>query len=436
MPQADFFTSNLARAFLAGAWSRPALLRRGIQACGGRSGYLFLLLRRVLAAFPRRTPELTEERLTAFLLHQGAVACEGSGPKKFFTVRPNMAPRPGLPEIPGLLALTTTTAVTEWLALRPRQLDWFAECPGRTRKVPDGPLNHYTYRWLEKRTGGKRLLEVPRSRLKSIQRLILHEILDRVPPHECVHGYRRGRSVLGYASVHAGQAFVLRLDLRDFFPSIRASRVFALFASLGYPRAVARVLTRLCTTILPLYVRAQHPQAGVDWNRYESAHLPQGAPTSPALANLCAFRLDCRLAGLARSTGACYTRYADDLAFSGGEELEQCARRFQVMVCRLALEEGFEVNTRKTRFMRQGVRQHLAGIVVNARPNVTREVFDQLKAILTNCVRHGPGEQNRGGVVDFRGHLLGRIAHVAAIHSGRGQRLRELFDRIEWENEP
>src|SRR5437764_83136 len=113
MPTADPFTINLARAFLAGAWSRPALVRRGVQACGGRSRKLLFLVRSVLAAFPSRTTDLTEERLTAFLSGRCPWRCEGDGPKKVFWVQPDMIPRPRLPEIPGLPELTTTTAVAD-----------------------------------------------------------------------------------------------------------------------------------------------------------------------------------------------------------------------------------------------------------------------------------------------------------------------------------
>ena len=130
------------------------------------------------------------------------------------------------------------------------------------------------------------------------------------------------------------------------------------------------LLTGLCTNVVPHDVGDVVPRSNS--SIYAAAHLPQGAPTSPALANLCAYRLDCRLAALAASLAATYTRYADDLAFSGGEELERGARRFQVLVCRVALEEGFEVHTRKSRFMRQAVRQQLAGVVVNEHPNVQR----------------------------------------------------------------
>jgi hypothetical protein len=138
---------------------------------------------------------------------------------------------------------------------------------------------------------------------------------------------------------------------------------------------------------------------------------------------------------LARSAGAAHTRYADDLAFSGDQELERSARRFQVLVCRIALEEGFEVHTRKSRFMRQGVRQQLMGIVVNAHPNPPREEYDRLKATLHNCARSGPAAQNREGHADFRAHLLGRIAHMTMLNAARGRRLRTVFDRILWDPE-
>jgi hypothetical protein len=127
---------------------------------------------------------------------------------------------------------------------------------------------------------------------------------------------------------------------------------------------------------------------------------------------------------------------ATRLVFSGGEDLERGVRRFQVQICRIALEEGFEVNTRKTHFMRQGVRQQVAGVVLNARPNVRRAEYDRLKAILTNCIRHGPEDQNRDNHPNFRAHLEGRIAHVSHLHPERGRRLRQLFEQIRWTDPP
>jgi hypothetical protein len=138
---------------------------------------------------------------------------------------------------------------------------------------------------------------------------------------------------------------------------------------------------------------------------YARPHLPQGAPTSPALANLCAYRADCRLAGLAKRAGTEYSRYADDPAFSGDEAFARHAERFSIYAAAILHEEGFAVNHRKTRIMRQGVRQHLAGLAVSQRVNVIRADFDRLKATLTNCARLGPESQNRDAHASFRAHL-------------------------------
>jgi hypothetical protein len=154
--------------------------------------------------------------------------------------------------------------------------------------------------------------------------------------------------------------------------------------------------------------------------------------TSPSLANLCARRVDCRLTGLAESAGAAYTRYADDLAFSGGEEFEQRVDRFSIHAAATLQEEGFAVQHHKTRIMRQSVRQHLAGLVTNQRVNVRRRDFDLLKATLTNCARLGPESQNREAHAHFRSHLEGRIAFVESIHREKGKKLREILARIEW----
>ena len=206
-----------------------------------------------------------------------------------------------------------------------------------------------------------------------------------------------------------------------------------------YPQEVARALTALCTNRVPsARLLAPDVRGKMEWlerQRHRTRHLPQGAPTSPALANLCAFRLDLRLAGLARALGATYTRYADDLAFSGGEDLARVIGRLSVRVAAIALEEGFSIQLRKTRVMRRGARQHLAGVVVNQHPNLARSEFDTRKAILTNCVRHGPASPNREGHVDFRAHLQGRVAQAVMLNAQRGAKLKGIFERIGWDEE-
>jgi RNA-directed DNA polymerase len=139
------------------------------------------------------------------------------------------------------------------------------------------------------------------------------------------------------------------------------------------------------------------------------------------------------LSGLAKASGAVYTRYADDLAFSGDQKFGRCVGRFAVQAAAILLEEGFHVHHRKTRVMRRGVRQHLAGLVINEHVNVVRADFDRLKAILTNCVRHGAESQNREGHAAFRMHLDGRVGFVEMVNPAKGKRLRRIFEGIEWE---
>jgi hypothetical protein len=421
---------NLAAAFLAGAWSVRGLIYRGSQA-GGRGGrWLRRLARRVLTAWPgpeRADQDALAEFIDNDLGFHNALARQSVGLHRVYWVTPSMeAGAWGVP------TLATPAALASWLQVDLRQLDWFADVRGWEALASVENLRHYRYHWMPKRSGKCRLLEAPKPRLKAIQRRLLHEILDRIPPHDAAHAYRRGRSIRTYCTPHCGQAIVLRFDLCDFFPSVPASRVHALFRRLGYPIEVARLLTGLCSNVVSIDILESCPDAATR-QRYRSPHLPQGAPTSPAVANLCCHRLDRRLAGLAASVGARYTRYADDLAFSGGADLQRAARRFQVQVCSIALEEGFEVNTRKSRFMRQGVRQQLAGIVLNQRLNLQRSEYDRLKAILTNCIRNGPASQNRDSRPQFQAHLAGRIAYAASLNPARAERLRRLFQRVNWD---
>ena len=114
-------------------------------------------------------------------------------------------------------------------------------------------------------------------------------------------------------------------------------------------------------------------------------------------------------------------------------EFARGIERFYIRGCAIALEEGFQVNTRKTKIMRRSVSQRAAGLVLNEKVNIGRGEFDRLKAILTNCLRTGPAHQNHGKVPDFYSHLGGRIAHVAMFNRERGAKLQALFERIQWE---
>ncbi|MEO5923591.1 MAG: reverse transcriptase family protein [Bryobacteraceae bacterium] len=322
----------------------------------------------------------------------------------------------------GLPAIESVGELADWLCLAPSELDWLADLRGMNT---EGRVENYHYRAESKRSGGVRLIEAPKLRLKAAQQRILADILDKIPPHPSAHGFVAGRSIQSFAAPHVGKPVVLKLDLENFFPSVAALRIHALFRTLGYPESVADLLAGLCTNAVP---KATCRILRANAELYHRSHLPQGAPTSPALANVYAYRADCRLSGLAESAGLDYTRYADDLAFSGA----RISAAFRAHVCAILLEEGLLVNHRKTRIMRQGVRQRLAGLVTNQCLNVAREDFDLLKATLTNCARLGPQSQNRAGHPHFRSHLAGRVAFVASVNPIKGLKLREIFNRIDW----
>jgi RNA-directed DNA polymerase len=320
------------------------------------------------------------------------------------------------------------------LDLRPSELDWMADARGWNRRAGE-PLRHYKPQWMSTSTGGIRLIEAPKPRLAEAQRRIARHLLARLPVHEAAHGFRPGRSALTYAAPHAGKPVVVRMDLEGFFAAVTGTRVRSLLNAAGYSPTVAAVLTGLLTTRTPIDVLSTAPRTSGDpavrrrlLARLADQHLPQGAPSSPALANAVAYRLDCRLAGLATVLGAEYTRYADDLAFSGSLPLHRLLPGVQ----RIAAAEGFRVRPDKTRVAATHQRQKLAGLVVNVAPAVPRDEYDALRALLHNCVRTGPAAQNRAGHKDFKAHLRGRVEWVAASHPGRGAKLRGLLDSLNW----
>jgi RNA-directed DNA polymerase len=196
----------------------------------------------------------------------------------------------------GIPELRTCGDLAEWLEVTLEQLDWLADARRQHGRTVIPVLQHYFYAFSEKRNGLPRLIEAPKPRLRSIQRRILHEILDLIPPHQNAHGFVRGRSCLTGAQIHAGERVVVSLDLQNFFTSVPSARVHAIFRCLGYPWTVARLLTSLCTTATPASVFSRWPEgAAFDWRMrklHGIPHLAQGAPTSPALANLAAWHLD------------------------------------------------------------------------------------------------------------------------------------------------
>jgi RNA-directed DNA polymerase len=434
----------LATAILAGEATAEGIVERIARTLGQRKRWVPAFAKRYLKAYQGETRPRRNEVVRFLLADTGFVRFQrrlSEQPSRlavasWLTEPQQMQPVPAASnwKIPSIVSVAGLAA---WFRLGFEDLNWLADLRGLARLgKQSSKLDHYNYNVLAKPSGGLRLIEAPRLRLRHLQRAILIGILNQVPAHAAVHGFCHGRSIKTFAQPHTGKQVLLRMDLQNFFPSISGARIQTFFRTLGYPESVADLLGGICTNATPRGVWKSASNAAVSRETrdlYARPHLPQGAPTSPSLANLCFYRADCRLAGLAKSAGATYTRYADDLAFSGGKKFDRSSERFAAHVAAILREEGFTVNHHKTRIMRQGVRQHLAGLTANQSVNVKREDVDCLKAILTNCIRHGADSQNREGRPSFRSHLEGRVAFVESINAEKGKRLRAILTRIEWE---
>jgi retron-type reverse transcriptase len=432
---------ELADAFLDGRWRAEDLAERAAGRLDRWPAWLGRLAF-AAAAIDRTAPEGRRGELVgvidAFLRDHPA---EPPGTNPPLILRRLAPTRRTLVHDWPIARIGSVAALAERLELSDGQLAWLADVRGLERTVQREKLRNYRYRWAARKRGLPRLLEAPKARLKEIQRWLLHEILDQVPPHDAAHGFTRGRSVLTHAARHIGQPAVLRLDLRDFFASVTAGRVYGIFRTLGYAPSVAHVLTGLCTNTIPTAVWNRlgppaHPSLAQPryWlgRRLATPHLPQGAPTSPALANLAAFGLDRRLCGLAASSRLCYSRYADDLTFSGPLPRRRSGS-FVELVANISVDEGFRLHPDKSSLRTASQRQLVTGVVINATPNVPRDEYDRLKAILHRLATNRSGDHAADASVDLQAHLRGRIAWVISLNPHRGEKLRRLFAAIDWD---
>jgi retron-type reverse transcriptase len=251
----------------------------------------------------------------------------------------------------------------------------------------------------------------PKPELKNKQRQILHWLCARgIGASKYAHGFVRRRSTVTAAELHTGKNVVLKMDIKDFFPSISKQRVLHTLMKEGIEKEIADNISETCTL-----------------NNY----LPQGAPTSPFLANLVAKNLDYRLAGLCKSWEPNfkirYTRYADDLIFSSN------LRKLNHMIpaaARIIEQEGFKVNHAKTKVLRNSNRQKVLGLVVNDKVNVKRDYWRNLRAELhqLKLKAQQEGRIPSGSLFSDRlAVVTGKAAYVFGVNRERGRQfLREV----------
>jgi RNA-directed DNA polymerase len=269
-------------------------------------------------------------------------------------------------------------------------------------------FSQYVAFTMPKRNGGERLIMAPKRRLKELQRRLLALLVHRLPVSEHSHGFRTGSSVKTAAQPHVGKKIVLHLDLKDFFHSVTFARVRGLLIALGYGYPVATALAVLMT-------EAPRQPVEVEGTIY---HVPvgprrcvQGAPTSPGLCNTMALRMDRRLAGLAAKFGFAYSRYVDDLIFSGDDP--SCINQLRHLASRIIRAEGFEVNRDKTRLLRSGGCQRVTGVVVNRVMGLSRQERRRLRAM----IHHLRQAQAAGQPDDGRlAYLRGKLAYLAMLN--------------------
>jgi retron-type reverse transcriptase len=288
-------------------------------------------------------------------------------------------------------------------------------------------INHYQRFQVPKKSGGLRQISAPMPRLKRAQEWVLRHVLEKVPLHDAAHGFRRGRSIVSNAAPHIGADVVVNLDLRDFFPTVTYRRIRGVVRKLGYSEQIATILALLCS-------EPDVDRVVLDGRTYYVVRgerfLPQGAPTSPALRNLLCRRLDARLHRVAEKLGFRYSRYADDLTFSGSGAAAADVGRLLRRARYVVEQEDFRVHPEKTRVLRRGRRQEVTGLVVNHRVNVSRRLLRRFRATLFQIERDGPAGKHWGSSPNVLSALLGFANFVAMVDGTKGRQFRERVQAL------
>jgi retron-type reverse transcriptase len=251
----------------------------------------------------------------------------------------------------------------------------------------------------------------PKKGLKAVQRSLLQLLSGGLAASDYAHGFVKGRSVRTNAEPHVGKRIVLRFDLENFFGTVTFGRVRGYLLAMGYGFEVATSLALLMT-------EAERQPVDVDGElRYVPVghrYCVQGAPTSPLMCNAITTKLDHRLAGLAKAYGFSYTRYADDLTVSGDDEskIAVLLRR----VGEIVEAEGFKLNQRKTRVLRSGNRQSVAGVVVNDTLGLSRKDRRILRAKIHRMTASSPSPEIH--------KLRGELAYLHMLNPAQAEALR------------
>lgn len=264
---------------------------------------------------------------------------------------------------------------------------------------------------IPKKSGGVRIIEAPDSELKLRQRWIKENILEKLSCSNYAKGFRKGNSIVDNAVTHVGKELVISIDLQDFFPTIKYCDVYRLFKYIGYNNQVSHLLTKICTN--------------------QNNVLPQGSPASPYISNLVLLKLDKRLSSLAEKLQCSYTRYADDITFSGNKNRSSIINLVQSII----EDEGFTINKDKLRYEYWYQKQEVTGLVVNKKLSVPKSITNEIQNAIYYCKKYGVENhmQKIGCNKSFyKEHLYGIAYFIKMIDNNRGLQYINALNEINW----
>jgi RNA-directed DNA polymerase len=345
-------------------------------------------------------------------LGDGVFWKDAAGPDKWDL--PHAEERAAENELP---PLDTPQQLAEALGLSLSELRWLAYHREAATRI------HYRRFTIPKRDGTERAIWAPMPKLKQAQHWILRNIAEKLLVHGSVHGFLPGRSTLTNAAAHANPRIVVKMDIKDFFPTVTLPRVRGIFRKAGYREQVATLLALVCTES-PREIVEHDGQ--IYYVALGPRCLPQGAPTSPALTNTLCLGMDRRLSALAKRLGWRYTRYADDLTLSLPHDHKDQPRLGTLVgtVTRIVEDEGFTIHPNKTRVTRAGARQTITGLVVNGDqgPRVPRKFRRALRAAIHNSRNGKPLHEGESPTT-----LAGSAAYVYMADPGLGAKFLQAI---------
>lgn len=294
----------------------------------------------------------------------------------------------------GLPYIVSFDDFVQCLRLNPKLVYWLSSTSN---------LRYMSYE-IPKRSGEKRRIDAPVYSLKQVQKWILYNILYKIKPTQFSYGFNRcsgtGSPLFKVAENHRYNLFLLKIDLKDFYPSLSRKKVYGLFRSIGYNSCVANILTNICTY---------------------NGSLPQGAVTSAHIANILCRRMDYRIAGYCEKHNISFSRYADDMTFSSDNRND--LKKAYTIILKIIRDEGLSVNIRKTHFMSPKCRKQVLGLTINDNQiKVAKQLKRKVRTMIHKSIVMGIYEDN-----DI---IKGYISYIESIESGYTQKIKKYVEKL------